>query len=412
MVGVLSSLYPAIVLNKYNAAYVIKGEMRNGKSSALFRKILVVAQFTIAIVLINCSINILRQIDYWNKYNPGYEMKNIVCIKINSASVRSNYEQLKNRLLQKSSIYSVTGSSSLPGGEGSNILTLRVEGKNDVNIITYYTDYDFVKTLGLKISGGRDFSNRFADDSNSNFLMNCNGMKINNWKDVNGQELALYLTKGSNSSLLYKGNLIGSINNFDNRALSQSDEPLILKIDQQKINYILIKIAGANYQNSLNDIKKVWGEVNVNKSFDFNMLSDIVNSNYTLFYSMDSAIRFTALLAIIIACFGLMALAAFIIERKTKEIGIRKVLGASGINIIAELTKSFIFLVIVANIIAFPVSYIVVSSILQEFPHHIEISLWLLMSTVLMTITIAGAIIAINSIKFTRKNPIEYLRFE
>lgn len=412
LVGMLSGLYPAIILSKYNVAYVIKGEMRKGKSSALFRKILVITQFAIAIILINCSISILRQIGYWNNYNPGYEKKDIVCIPINSQSIRSNYEQFKNRLLKKTNIFSVTGSSVLPGGEGSNILTLRAEGKKDINVVTYYIDYDFIKTLGLKISGGRDFSNEFADDSQSNFLINRNGMNINDWKDVTGQEIKLYLTKGTNSDLLYKGNLIGIVNNFDYRALSQSNEPLILKIDHQKINYILIRIKGTNFKEALNDIKITWGELNNNKSFDFTILSDIVNSNYALFHSMDSAIRFTALIAILIACLGLMALASFIIERKTKEIGIRKVLGASGINIIAELTKSFIFLVIIANIIAFPLSYIVVGNILQGLPHHLEISVWLLLSTIIMTITISGTIIIINSLKFSKKNPIDSLRIE
>jgi putative ABC transport system permease protein len=412
LVGILSGIYPSFILSRYNTSNVLKGEFRTGKSSAIIRKVFVVSQFTFATVFIIVSLHILLQLHTWNNANLGFDKNDLITIPVYDNSLKDKYELFKNRLMQNSDILGVTSSNLIPGGEDSNILSLRSGKVNDLTVVTYFVNQDFVKTLGLKIIGGRDFDKANAADQNSAILMNKAAMNACGWDNVNGQAIDLYLKQDDKVKVLYTGNLVGEIDNFRYRFFKPTDDPLIIKINPNVMQYILIKADRSNFSNALNEIKSVWKELNIPQSFSYSYLTDDLTESYSMYNALYTFIRFASLIAILIAVLGLFALASFIIDRKTKEIGIRKVMGATTNNIIYRLTKSFILLVIIAIIIGLPVSYKLTDYLLQNLPMHIEINLWLFVAGAIFVIILSSAVVGIKSLAAANNNPAQSLRYE
>ncbi len=412
-VGILAGIYPAIVLSGYNPTHILKGELRAGKTAAFFRKILVVIQFSIAVIFITCSLHILLQINHWKNADLGFNKNDLITVPVLDNSVKQKYQLLKNELLQSSNITSVTSSNLLPGGDDINVLLLRSGTVKDLLVGTYYVDEDFIKTVGLKMNGGRDFSVTVSNDSKSAILMNQAAIKACGWNHANGQEVELYTKENDKTNIAYTANVIGEIKDFQYRSfLDQSTLPLIIKVRPDVMNYILVRTNKGVSQKAIADIKSVWKDMNFDQSFECSYLTDEINENYSIFESADSLIRFGAIITIIIASLGLFALASFIIDRKTKEIGIRKVMGASTRNIIFKLSGSFIMLVLIANAIGLAISYQLVSLMLQELPHHIEINVWLLSGSFVFLMILAIAAVGVKSFEAATVDPVKSLKYE
>ncbi len=412
IIGIISGIYPAIILSRYNAAYVLKGELRAGKSSAWLRKILVITQFAVALIFIISSLHILLQIYYWKNVNLGFDKDNVITIPVYDNSVKEKYDLFKNKLLENSSILNVTSTNLIPGGEDSNILFLRSAKTKDLTVITYFVDEDFIKTLGLKIEGGRDFSKSLSGDSKSAIIMNQAAMKACGWNEVRGQELELYTKENDKATVIYTGNLIGEVDNFRYRFFKPTDDPLILKINPKVMSYILVRVNRANTSKAIGDIRSTWKDMRFDQSFEYSYLTDELEYSYSMFEAMDSFIRFAAIITIIIASLGLFALASFVIDRKTKEIGIRKIMGASIKDIVYSFTKSFVVLVLIANVIALPISYKITSLLLQELPFHINLNIWLFISASFFLIMLSIIVVGIKSLKAATTNPVNSLRYE
>ena len=412
VIGIAAGFYPAIVLSRYKASYVIKGELRAGKSSAWFRKFLVVTQFAVSVIFIICSLHILWQIQYWKNANLGFNKKNVLCIPIYDNKVKDKYDLFKNELLKNSNITGVTSSSVIPGGLDNNMIFLSSDNIKDLNVDIYYVDEDFIKTMGLKIKEGRSFSHGNYNDENSSIIMNQGAMKACKWKGVTGQKVQLYFKENDKTDIRYNCNLIGEVKNFNHRFFSPTDYPMILKIEPGLMKYILIRINKSNPAETINYIKSSWKNLGFEQSFEYSYLTNELGSDYSIFQAIDSLIRFAAIITILIAVLGLFALASFVIDRKTKEIGIRKVMGASIKDIIFRLSKSFIFLVIIAEIIAVPVAYKVVTFLFQSIPNHIEINYWLFLLSVLFVIILSFAVVGLKSLKAATADPIKSLRYE
>ncbi len=412
IVGIVAGFYPAMVLSRYKASYVIKGELRGGRSSAWFRKFLVVTQFGVSVIFIICSLHILWQIQYWKNANLGFNKKNVICIPIYDNAVKDKYDIFKNELLQNSNIQGVTSSSIIPGGMDNNILFLSSGNIKDLKVDVYYVDRDFIKTMGLKMEDGRNFSGQNYDDEKSAVIMNQGAMKACKWKVVNGQKIQLYFKENDKINIRYNCSLIGEINNFNYRFFSPTDGPMILKIEPKSMKYILIKISKSNSSETISYIKTSWKDLGFEQSFEYSYLTDELESDYSIFEAMDSFIRFAAIITILIAVLGLFALASFVIDRKTKEIGIRKVMGASIKDIIFRLSKSFILLVVIAEVIAVPAAYKIVTFLLQGIPNHIEINYWLFLLSVLFVVILSFAVVGLKSLSAASANPVESLRYE
>ncbi len=412
IVGILSGIYPALILSRHNAALVLKGERKTGTSSALMRKILVITQFTVSVIFITCSLHILLQIQYWKNADLGFDKDNLIVLPVYDNSVKEKYDLFKNKLLQSTSILGVTSSNLIPGGQDANYCFLRSGTVKDLWVATYYVDKDFIRTLKLKVSEGRDFSSSIPDDQKSAILMNQAAVKACGWNEVGGQEIELYTKETDKADVLYTGKAIGEVDNFQFRFFEPTDAPLILKINPEVMNYILIRTNKASEGNAIDDIKSAWKAMGFEQSFEYSYLTDELEDSYSIVEAFDSFIRFGAIITIIIASLGLFGLASFVIDRKTKEIGIRKVMGASVKDIIYRLAKSFVAMVVIANIIGLLVSFEATSWLLQQLPNHIGINIWVLLTTFVFLVIFSSFIVGIKSFNAASANPVKSLRYE
>lgn len=412
VVGIISGLYPAFYLSALQAAQVIKGEARSGRSSAWFRKFLVVSQFAASTILIISSLLIFRQIQFMKHKDLGFNKDYVLTIPIYDRSLRDRYELFKNQLLQNPDILGVTASSQVPGVGSQNAILLKSQTHEDVELGIIRVDPDYVKTLGIKLASGRDFSKVIASDAEHAILMNETAIEKLGWQEANGQEIELYFKNQGKVVPVCQVSLVGVVKDFNFREVSMPVQPLILKIDPLWYSHIFVRINGKDISATIDDIKKSWQDFHFNQSFEFSFLADEINKVYAMYDTLTAIVSYGAFLAIFIAGVGLFGLAFFLVERKTKEIGIRKAFGASVAQIVMMLSKSFLKWVLVANLIAWSLAYYLMNKFLQNFHYRINIGVGVFVVTALMTLFFALITVSYQALKAALANPVEALRYE
>ena len=411
--GFLAGCYPAFYLSRFHAVDVMKGGNKKGKKSGMFRKILVITQFAASIVFIITSFHMIKQIDFLKTKDLGFDKEHVISIAVDDYNVIKKYSLLKNELIKHSSILNITSSSGLPGGSNTVYPTYRSKDFSDIQLGTYYVDTDFIKTLGIDIISGRDFSSDISSDLREAFIVNHEAMKTFGWENAEGQEMESYNKRRDQIQRLYKGKIIGVVKDFNFRSHADTKiQPFCLKVNTRNFNYLLIKIDNAHYTEAIQHLKTTWNEFKFDQRLEYSFVDDEIQKTFSIWMVLDKIIRITSLLALIIACLGILGLASFIIERKTKEIGIRKVLGASVQNITTSLSKSFLTLVFIANIIACPIAIFLTNTILSSMAYRINISVWLFILAALVSLFASLGIVGSRAIRAATANPVESLRYE
>jgi len=412
-ISTFAGIYPAMLISSFKPVPVMKGAFKTGSKGSFLRNILVIAQFSISIMLIICTLIIKDQLNYIKNMDVGYSKEQIVTIPIRDRSLKpvNRIETLKSELQKHPNIVLTSVSSGLPNGfrHGNSVRKSVKSGEAEtVSIYVGMVDYDFIDLYDFTVIEGRSFSRDFPSDKNGAFLLNETAVKALGWKSFLGRELSHW---GSN-----KGPVVGLVKDFHFHTLHRPIEPLYLTLMSSEFawanNYLSVKIKAGGIPETIDFLRNQMKRFSPNYPFEYQFFDDVFEKVYKSEQRIGSIFSVFAMLTIFIACMGLFGLAVFSTERRTKEIGIRKVLGASVSGIILMLSKEFTKWVLAANIIAWPVAYFTMNRWLQNFAYRTDIRFWIFVFSTVIAFSIALFTVSFQAIKAARSNPAEVLRLE
>jgi len=405
-VGLFAGSYPSMRMSGFKPISVLSGAFTRSSKGSSLRYVLVLVQFSITIILIICTIAVREQLKFIKNMDMGYTKEQIITIPVRGGSVRQNIQSIKTELLQYSDIIAVSTSGRLP----NNIDTFTSRdwtGRNpDEPIPIYYNtaDYDFIDLFGMQIVQGRNFSRDFPSDETGVFLVNETAVKVAGWESAIGRKLTHW--RGDT------GEIVGVIKDFHLHSLHRPIEPLYVFLDTRTFSNISIKIKSANIPATIDYVEGVMKKFSPSFPFSYSFFDEVFERAYFTEQRMARVFGAFAILAIFIACLGLFGLSAFAAEQRTKEIGIRKVLGASDSKIFLLLSREFIRWVLLANLIAWPIAYYAMNKWMQNFAYRIHLGIFAFLISGGTALLIAYITVSYQSIKSTRANPVDSLRYE
>ena len=401
--------YPAIALTAFKPVSVLKGNFRTSGKGVWLRKGLVVFQFSISIILIVGTLVVLKQLDYIQNKKLGYQKENTILLPLDTKT-REVYSQLKSEILRSGSSTQLARATESPTSiAGGYSINLEGSSNNQGMIVTAMSvDLEFIPTLGMELATGRNFNEadfqRVKSDTVYSFILNQSALR----------ELSLSEDKAVGARVSMngrKGEIIAVIKDFHFAPLQKKIAPLVLFNQESDFSYIIIKLQGDNVS-SLAAIKEICSTLTPHRPFEYTFLDEQYNTLYNNEQRVGSIITSFAILTIIIACLGLLGLVSFSAAQKTKEIGIRKVLGATGTNIVLLLTRDFTRLVFISIVLGLPVAYWMMSQWLNDFAYKTEIGLWPVLISSILCLIIAFGTASYQAIKAALINPADTLRNE
>lgn len=402
--GVLAGSYPAIYLSSFNPARVLKGETGRSGNAAL-RKVLTVMQFGVAIFLLIGTFAVFKQMSYVQDTNLGFNQESIIYFAP-PTELYNRKEAFRQNLLQHSAIQSATFSNGTPGMSNStwgyNFPDLKIEGQT---MNTMIIDFDYLKTYGLEIVEGRNISSEFSTDSSDAYLINETAVRDLMLENPIGT--TIQATDGHGP-----GKIVGVVKDFHYRSLHKKIEPLVLRHDQNNMWCMSVKFSDGALKEGLAAVESEWKKIVPDYPFNYEFVDDTIARQYKADQNTGVLLTSFSALAIIIACLGLLGLTAFMTEQRKKEIGVRKVLGASVASVVLLLSKDFSKLIIIAFVIVVPIAWYAVNQWLNDFAYKAEISPLVYLGAGLSILIVAFSSMAYQSIKAAVVNPSDTLRNE
>src|SRR5882724_4088411 len=407
-VGLLAGSYPALILSRFSPIETLKGKLRLGKGGSLFRQVLVVVQFSISVFLITGTIIITRQMTYIKNKELGYHQEQTLVIPLNNGDIGGHLREFKQELQRNSNIASVCSMSGEPGGFFDEY-GFEAEGQNNKiwGARTEFADFEFVNTLGLKIIAGRDLSSQYPTDTLSAVLINRTTAASLGFTPQ--QAIGKWIRNTSRDTA--RRRVVGVVEDFNFTSLKQNVEPLVISPNPDR-NVVLVRLKPGNLAKNIELVKNAYARVAPLYPCDYSFLDQKFDELYRNDLRQQNILSIFSGLAIIIACLGLFGLASFTAAKRTKEIGVRKVLGSSVQNIVVLLSKELLKPVLLATLIAIPVAYTVMHNWLQDFAYRTGLSWWIFGLSALITIAIALATVSFRAVKAATANPTKSLRSE
>lgn len=405
-VGLFAGSYPALSVSDYKPVTVLNGDFSRSFKGRALRNVLVLFQFSITIVLIICTLAIKEQLILIKNVDVGYSKKQIVTMNVRDQQVYKNIEAIKTEFLQHSDITVVATSTRLPNDIETFMSRYLNENKPNERITIYYNtaDYDFVDLYDIEIVQGRNFSRDFTSDQEGVFLINEAAVNAAEWESPVGR----IFTPWNGRS----GEIVGVMKDFHLHSLHSPIDPLYIYLSPKAFSKISLKINPNSIPASIDHIRNTMKKFSPNYPFEYSFFDEVFDRAYHTEQRMIQIFSSFSTLAIIIACLGLFGLAAFAAEQRKKEIGVRKVLGASVSGVVALLSKEMVQWVLIANLIAWPVAYFAMNRWLQDFAQRTELSWWIFVIAGAGAMFIALLTVSWQSYRAATVNPIDALKYE
>ncbi len=402
----IAGSYPALFLSRFHPASVLTGRLKTGMKGGMLRKVLVVVQFSLSVILVLGTLMIYRQVRFMQEYDVGYDREHIVIFDI-SSRILQNRDTFKTELLSNPNIQNITLVDVAPYRWQSNagVGDVHWEGKTnqEVKMVMTSVDYDFLDTFGLEMTEGRFFSKEYSTDVTGSFVVNQAAVKAMEMDDPIGKELKVWD---------YKRRIIGVVKDYHFESLRNPIIPMALRIDPRWYQQVCVRISPHRVSDTLAFIENKWKELHPRYPFEYRFLDDTLTSLYRSEQSIGTVVSVFTVLALFISCLGIFGLSSYTAEQRTKEIGIRKVLGASVSSIVRYMSKEFVFLVIIANFIAWPLAYFLINQWLQRFAYRITMGWWTFVLVGIMIFVLSLLTISWQIIRAATANPADSLRYE
>jgi len=418
-VGAVAGSYPALFLSAFRPTAVLSGNLKRGSKGGVLRRGLVTFQFAVSIFLMIVTGVVTNQLNYARNLKLGFEKENLVMFNGTPLSMRSQYDQFRTALLTHPGIVNAAASSRVPPGRLSSSLRARPEGipaDQQEGMQTVWTDFDFVETMGLELAARRSFSRQHPADATTGFILNEAAVRRIGWTN----ESAIGKAFGSSEIKDWKsgqwqerdGKVIGVLKDFHFESLQRKIIPTVYFVAPYMAWKYVIRIKSTNIPETLNFIEAEWKKVNPDEPFLYSFVDQKFDELYRNEERQGTILGIFAGLAIFVACLGLVGLASFTTEQRTREVGVRKVLGASVTNIVVLVSKEFFWLITISFVLSAPAAWYVMRDWLQAFAYHITLTPALFVAAGVTTLVIAWVTVSYHALKIALTNPAMALRYE
>ena len=409
LIGLAAGSYPAVYLSGFLPAVVMKGNPEKGKKGLGMRQALVVIQFSMSIFLLVSTAVIHDQLDYIQTKRLGFNKEHVMVVPITGSPQLPNTPVLKQRLSELPGVVGIATTTGVPGMRVMPILEVRPEGmrpEDHLMMATLHVDENFLDVMNIDLVAGRNFSSDWGTDTTRGILMNETAVRYLEWgapDDAIGRQIERLNYNRT------KGRVIGVVRDFHLRTIHEEIEPALIMTSTYHI-FVLIRIQPEGISDTIAHIEEIWRDVDPRFPLDYTFLDEDFDALYRTDQQLGEIFAVFAFLAIFVACLGLLGLASFSIQQRTREIGIRKVVGSSVSGIVMLLSKDFMKYVLLANLIAWPLAYFVMSNWLQNYAYAAELRFVWFLAGGMLALAIAWMTIGAHALAASRRNPVNALR--